>query len=157
MTANVIAEFKVTDDAWIPEYVSTVHDLAARHGGRYLSRSASIAAIEGDPPDVMVVALPEIPSPDAAKAFADDPEYAPHRQARIGGSASRLYLIDDTYAAPARFDICPRADPGSGHRVGVAHGLCVEAFSTGRVWNLRGLGARRFHVSIGAIDETPES
>ncbi len=101
MTAYVIAEVKVTDDAWMPAYVATVHELAAKHGGRYLSRSANVIAIEGDPPDATVVALLEFPSPDAAKAFADDPDYAPHRQARIDGSVSRLYLIDDSDAAGA--------------------------------------------------------
>lgn len=101
MSVYVIAEVKVTDDAWMPEYVATVHDLVARHGGKYLSRSANITAIEGDPPDATVIALLEFPSPEAARAFADDPDYDPFRQARIAGSVSRLYLIDDSDAAGA--------------------------------------------------------
>ena len=39
MTAYLIADVTVTDDSWVPEYAARVHEIAARHGGRYLSRS----------------------------------------------------------------------------------------------------------------------
>jgi len=33
MPVFLIADVKVTDDAWIPEYASKVHDIVAKHGG----------------------------------------------------------------------------------------------------------------------------
>ncbi|MEL7139618.1 MAG: DUF1330 domain-containing protein, partial [Pseudomonadota bacterium] len=47
MAAFLIAQVKVTDDAWVPDYAAKVHDLAAKHGGKYLSRSGAIDTLEG--------------------------------------------------------------------------------------------------------------
>ncbi|TNC52014.1 DUF1330 domain-containing protein [Rubellimicrobium rubrum] len=96
MPAYLIAQVKVTDDSWIPDYAARVHDIAARHGGRYLSRSGNVRVLEGERPDVTLVALIEFPSADAAEAFANDPDYAPFVQARQAGSVSNFYVIDDT-------------------------------------------------------------
>ena len=62
MPCYLIAEVKVTDDGWIPDYAARVHDIVARHGGRYLSRSGRIEALEGEAPDASLVALIEFPS-----------------------------------------------------------------------------------------------
>jgi len=96
MPVYLIAEVKVNDDSWVPEYAAKVHDIAARHGGRYLSRSGNITTLEGDPPHADVVALVQFPSVDAARGFAEDPEYAPFAAARKAGTESRLFVIDDT-------------------------------------------------------------
>ena len=98
MAVYVIAQVKVTDDAWIPEYAERVHDIAAAHGGRYLSRSANITPLEGQVPDVDVIALIEFPSVESAQAFAADPEYAPFAKARQEGTVSSLFIVDDTDA-----------------------------------------------------------
>ena len=45
MTVYLIAEVKVTDDAWVPDYAARVHEIAARHNGRYLSRSGNIETL----------------------------------------------------------------------------------------------------------------
>lgn len=98
MTIYVIAHVKVTDEGWIPDYAAKVHDIAARHGGRYLSRSANITSLEGAPPDSTVIAVIEFPSMAAVEAFATDPDYAPLGAARKAGSVSTLYAIDNTDA-----------------------------------------------------------
>ena len=98
MAVYLIAQVKVTDDAWIPDYAAKVHDIAANHGGRYLSRSANLTQLEGEAPNADVVALIEFPSVEAAQAFAGDPEYAPYAKARIAGTVSSLFVIDDTDA-----------------------------------------------------------
>lgn len=98
MAVYLIAQVKVTDDTWIPDYAAKVHDIAAKHGGEYLSRSANITPLEGDAPDADVVALIEFPSVDAAQAFAADPEYAPFAKARQDGTVSSLFVVDDTDA-----------------------------------------------------------
>lgn len=101
MAAFIIANVRVTDDKWVPEYAVRVHDIAAKHGGKYLSRSGNIEVLEGDAPDLTLIALIQFPDKAAAKAFANDPEYAPFGKARKEGSVSTLLLIDDTDLAGA--------------------------------------------------------
>ena len=92
----VIADVKVTDDSWIPDYAANVHDIVHRHGGKYLSRSANITTVEGEPLDTTLIALLQFPSMAAVEAFAADPDYAPYGEARQKGSISRLHVLDDT-------------------------------------------------------------
>ena len=99
MAVYLIADVKVTDDAWLPDYTAVVHEIVAKHGGKYLSRSANVKTIEGETLDTTVVALLEFPSMKALEAFAADPEYAPHGKARQAGSVSRFHVIDDTDVA----------------------------------------------------------
>lgn len=96
MTAFLIAEVKVTDDAWVPDYAAKVHDIAAKHGGRYRSRSGNIRTLEGEAPDLTLVALIEFPSMEALDGFVNDPEYAPFAASRKAGSTGRFLAIDDT-------------------------------------------------------------
>ncbi|ATU91328.1 DUF1330 domain-containing protein [Phyllobacterium zundukense] len=96
MTAFIIADVKVTDDKWVPEYAAAVHDIVHKHGGKYLSRSGDIKVLEGKPLDTTLIAILQFPNAEAAEAFANDPEYAPYAKARQDGSDSRFQLIDDT-------------------------------------------------------------
>ncbi|KNX40715.1 hypothetical protein ROTO_27200 [Roseovarius tolerans] len=99
MPAYLIAQVKITDDAWVADYAACTHEIAAKHGGRYLLRSANIETIEGAAPDTTLIALIEFPSADAARAFAEDAEYAPLAQARQAGSEGHFWVIDDTDVA----------------------------------------------------------
>jgi uncharacterized protein (DUF1330 family) len=99
MTVYFIADIKVTDEAWIPDYAANVHDIVHNHGGKYLSRSSNITTIEGEGLGTTLVALVEFPSMDAVEAFVNDPAYAKYRKARQDGSISRLHIIDDTDVA----------------------------------------------------------
>lgn len=96
MAAYLIAIVKVTDDAWVPDYAGRVHDIAAKHGGEYLSRSGNIDTLEGDALDADLIALIRFPDKTALRAFIDDPEYAPFATARQAGAINRFYAIDDT-------------------------------------------------------------
>jgi uncharacterized protein (DUF1330 family) len=96
MPVFLIANVKVTDDAWIPAYAEVVHDIAARHGGRYLSRSGNIRSLEGEAPDLTLIAVIQFPDMAAVDAFVGDPDYAPYGKARQAGSVSTFYVIDDT-------------------------------------------------------------
>ena len=101
MTVYLIAEVKVTDDAWVPDYAARVHEIAARHNGRYLSRSGNIETLEGTRTDETLIALIQFPDRASAHDFAEDPEYAPFGKARQAGSVSHFRLIDDTDIAGA--------------------------------------------------------
>lgn len=96
MPAYLLADIKLTDDRWVPEYAASVHELVHKHGGRYLSRSGHVKTLEGDPPDTSLIAIIEFPSTEAAEAFVNDPVYEPFATARKAGSVSRFQLIDDT-------------------------------------------------------------
>jgi uncharacterized protein (DUF1330 family) len=101
MSVYLIADIKVTNPDWVPAYAGNVHNLVARHGGRYLSRSGRITALEGPESDSTLIALLEFPDQAAFQAFAADPEYAPYGAARQAGSRSIFTLIDDTDIAGA--------------------------------------------------------
>ena len=96
MTVYLIADIKVTDGGWVPEYATSVHELVHKHGGKYLSRSGNVKTLEGKPLDTTLIALLSFPSAEAVAAFATDPNYAPYAAARKKGSDSRFQLIDDT-------------------------------------------------------------
>ncbi len=99
MAVYFIADIKVTDDSWIPDYAANVHDIVHKHGGKYLSRSSNITTIEGEALDTTFIALIQFPSIEAVQAFLSDPDYAPFARARQAGSITQLYVIDDTDVA----------------------------------------------------------
>jgi len=99
MSVFLIADVKVTDDAWIPDYAANVHDIVEKYGGKYLSRSGNIVTLEGDEKDSTLVAILEFPDKKALDAFANSPEYAPYGKARQAGSVSSFFMIDDTDVA----------------------------------------------------------
>lgn len=96
MAVFVIADIKLTNDAWVPNYAAKVHDIVHKHGGKYLARSGNVRVLEGKPLDTTLIALLRFPSAEAVEAFANDPEYAPFAAARKAGSDSRFQMIDDT-------------------------------------------------------------
>ncbi|WP_438951803.1 DUF1330 domain-containing protein [Porticoccus sp.] len=99
MAVYLIADVTVTDEAWIPNYATSVHDIVHKHGGKYLSRSANISTVEGTPCNADMIALVEFPDMTNLQAFINDPEYRAFRESRIKGSISNLHVIDDTDAA----------------------------------------------------------
>lgn len=83
-----------TDDAWIPDYLPAANALVAKHGGRYLARTASHERLEGTGEAVALRIILEWPTRAAAQAFMADPAYKPHLDARTGGSISHHVLIE---------------------------------------------------------------
>lgn len=99
MTHYLIAQVKVNDDSWIPDYAANVHDIVHRHNGKYLSRSGNITTLEGDESVANLVAVIEFPTRDALDAFVSDPDYAPYAEARQNGTDSHFIAIDASDAA----------------------------------------------------------
>lgn len=83
-----------TSDEWIPGYVGPATELVAKHGGKYLARTASHERLEGQGEDAALIVLVEWPSKEAAQAFMSDPGYVPHLQARTAGSVSHHFLVE---------------------------------------------------------------
>lgn len=101
MTVYVIAEITVTDDSWVLDYATNVHNIVAEHGGKYLSRSGNITTVEGDDVGSTLIALIEFPSMEAVQGFAGSDAYAPYAKARQTGGVTSLRVIDDTDIAGA--------------------------------------------------------
>ena len=83
-----------TSEDWIPEYLPAANALVAKHGGRYLARTARHEQLEGDDTSAALRILIEWPSADAAHAFMADPDYVPHLAARRDGSISFHFLVE---------------------------------------------------------------
>ena len=66
----------------------------AKHGGKYLARTANHEQLEGDLKAAALRIIIEWPSKENALAFMKDPEYVPHLNARTAGSTSHHYLVD---------------------------------------------------------------
>jgi uncharacterized protein (DUF1330 family) len=47
----VIADIKVTENGWIPDYAASVRELVHKHRGKCLSRSGKVKTLEGKPLD----------------------------------------------------------------------------------------------------------
>ena len=101
MAVYLIADIKVTNDGWVPEYATNVHKLVGKHGGRYLSRSGNIETLEGADKDSALISILEFPTREALNNLTTDPEYAPYGQARQAGSVRNFHVIDDTDIAGA--------------------------------------------------------
>ena len=83
-----------TTEEWIPAYVGPVTALVAKHGGKYLARTASHERLEGEGENAALQVIIEWPSKEAAQAFMGDPDYAPHFKARTAGSNSHHFLVE---------------------------------------------------------------
>jgi len=83
-----------TSEDWIPDYIGPANALVAKHGGQYLARTATHEQIEGERQDAALRIVISWPTKDAALAFMNDPDYAPHLKARTEGSESFHFLIE---------------------------------------------------------------
>jgi len=93
MTFYSVLEVTPTSEEWIPAYIGPANSLVAKHGDKYLARTASHERLEGKGESAAMRIILEWPSKDAALAFMNDPEYVPHLQARTAGSISHHFLI----------------------------------------------------------------
>ena len=94
MSYYSILDVTPTSEDWIPDYLPVANQLVAKHGGKYLARTASHEQVEGEPKEAGLRIVLEWPNKEAAQAFMADPDYAPHLEARTKGSVSHHYLIE---------------------------------------------------------------
>ncbi|MEM7211215.1 MAG: DUF1330 domain-containing protein [Pseudomonadota bacterium] len=94
MTCFSILAVTPTQEDWIPDYIGPANRLVAKHGGKYLARTANHSQIEGSDTPAALRIIIEWPSKQSAEAFMADPEYVPHLNARTAGSQSFHYLVE---------------------------------------------------------------
>ena len=85
MTYYSVLAVTPTNEDWIPDYIEPVTALVAKHGGKYLARTASHEQIEGAESAAALRAILEWPSKHAALAFITIPNT--HRISRPGPPA----------------------------------------------------------------------
>lgn len=88
-----VAELSVTRRDWVRDYVRHVTRMVEAHGGRYLTRTTDVEALEGADAAGAVCLVIEWPSREAAMAFYAGDAYRPYRRARLAGSTGRLLLL----------------------------------------------------------------
>ncbi len=94
MPAYVIGSVQLRDPSWIESYRATVPSLVAKHGGKYLVRGGKMEKLEGPSPLPTTMVVLEFPTMAQAKAFHDDPEYAPFIKLREAGSDTELVAVE---------------------------------------------------------------
>lgn len=94
MTSYSVLAVTPTSDEWIPDYLPTANALVAKHGGKYLARTATHQQVEGGDQAAALRIIIEWPSKEAAMNFMNDPQYKPHLEARTNGSTSFHFVIE---------------------------------------------------------------
>lgn len=94
MAAYAIGRLNMRNPSWVQEYGPKTAALVQKHGGKYLVRGGAMERLEGSGalPSVMVVL--EFPSMEQAKAWYNDPEYAPLIVLRQSGSDLDFVLVE---------------------------------------------------------------
>jgi uncharacterized protein (DUF1330 family) len=81
--------------AWAKEYLPKAGALVAKHGGKALiggNSTPRLLALEGKLP--LAVVILEFPSFELARAWHDDPDYAPLKQLRQANVDMEVFVVE---------------------------------------------------------------
>jgi uncharacterized protein (DUF1330 family) len=97
MRAFAIGLYTIRDVSWRSAYREVVDSLVAKYGGQYVARTTSPwEVLEGVAHDITNITMIEFPSMEHARAWYNDPEYAPMKRLRQGGSDLTFFLVEGT-------------------------------------------------------------
>ena len=93
MSAYMIVNIDVQDQALYEEYKAKVPPLIRKHGGEYVVRGGRLAIVEGDwkPSRVVVLRFPDMA---AAQALYNDPEHEPLKVLRQRASKTDMVFVE---------------------------------------------------------------
>jgi uncharacterized protein (DUF1330 family) len=94
MAAYVIGRVQVRNSDWVAEYGPKTAALVEKHGGKFLVRRGKMERLEGKQELPNVVVVIEFPSAERAKAWYNDPDYAPMIKLRQTGADAELMVVD---------------------------------------------------------------
>jgi uncharacterized protein (DUF1330 family) len=94
MAAYAIGSLQRQDPAWMKTYGPKGSELVAKHGGRHLVRGGKMEVLEGTAPLPSAIVVLEFPSMEQARAWHNDPEYAPLIRLRQSGSDLEFVLVE---------------------------------------------------------------
>ncbi|MGE0041023.1 MAG: DUF1330 domain-containing protein [Vicinamibacterales bacterium] len=98
MAAYIIATYDVADAKAYEAYVPGVIPLLAKHGAEVIVADYDAEALEGDKRSAYVVLRFE--SEAAARAWYDDPAYAPVKKIRVDASANGNLVLAKQFVMP---------------------------------------------------------
>lgn len=99
MTAYVIADIEVLDEALMHEYVRAAEGLIERYGGRPLARSSTPLPQEGNWQPKTLVLL-EFPNEEVAIALYNSPEYQALKSIRLRATTSNGIVLFSNSGQP---------------------------------------------------------
>ena len=82
------------DPSWLAEYVPKTTELIAKYGGRYVVRGGASERLEGQGALPSAIVVLEFPSMAHAKAWYNDPAYAPLIKLRQTQSDLDFVLVE---------------------------------------------------------------
>jgi uncharacterized protein (DUF1330 family) len=94
MAAYLVVDTRISDKEAYETYKAGAKPIAERHGGEYLARGGALTVLEAGlwtPSRLVIIRFPDA---DAAKAFADDPEYRPLKAIRQGAADCTLAIVE---------------------------------------------------------------
>jgi uncharacterized protein (DUF1330 family) len=94
MAAYAIGRLDMRNPSWVQEYGPKTAALVAKYGGKYLVRSQTVERLEGTGKLPSVVVVLEFPSMEQARAWYNDPDYAPLIKLRQTGSDLDFVLVE---------------------------------------------------------------
>lgn len=94
VSAYLVSEFSVADEADARRYAELASLSVARHGGRYVVQGAAPHVPEGDWPGGQRVSIIEFPSMDRLLDWYRSSEYAKALAVRTPGMKRRLIFVD---------------------------------------------------------------
>jgi uncharacterized protein (DUF1330 family) len=94
MAAYAIGRLEMRDPSWRQEYGPKTAALVEKHGGKYLVRGDTMERLEGTGQLPNVVVVLEFPSMAHARAWYNDPEYAPLIKLRQTGADLDFILVE---------------------------------------------------------------
>ncbi len=94
MSAYLLVDTRIHDPDTYDQYKAAVVPLIERHGGQYLVRGGAIDPVETDLWTPSRLVLIRFPDKSAARAFLDDPDYAPVKPLRERSADCTLAIVD---------------------------------------------------------------
>jgi len=94
MAAYVVVDTKITDPEAYEGYKAQAKPIVESYGGEYIARGGTLEVFESDLWSPTRLVLIRFPDMDAARAWANSPEYAPVKAVRHGAAATTLALVD---------------------------------------------------------------
>jgi uncharacterized protein (DUF1330 family) len=94
MPAYAIGRLQMRDPSWLAEYAPKTAALTTKHGGRFAVRGGAMERLEGHGALPSAIVVLEFPSMAQAKAWYNDPAYAPLIKLRQSGSDLDFVLVD---------------------------------------------------------------
>jgi uncharacterized protein (DUF1330 family) len=95
MAVYLIGRLKVNNWAWYQQYQEVTEPLVAKHGGKYLVKSARLDRLEGAQPLPSAIVVIEFPSKQHAEQWYQDPDYQPMIELRKLNEVDTELLLTD--------------------------------------------------------------